>query len=61
MIIHNAPAKIFNSEAEAQVVVDMLMADEAGFVFKVDIDPSGSGKAIILVVDEDGIEIAKFS
>ena len=63
MIIHKDPAKVFNSEADAQVVVDILMADyEVGdFVFKVDVDPSGSGKAIILVIDEDGIEIAKFS
>jgi hypothetical protein len=60
MMMNNAPAKVFNSEAEAQAVVALLMEDDGDFVFKVDVSPNGSGKAIILVIDEDGLEIAKF-
>ena len=50
---------IFNSEEEARSVADPLNeGDQDGWTYKVSVDPKGSGRAFIIIYDEDGDFVA---
>lgn len=46
--------KIFTTEAEAIKVAAALQADDDDFTYRVRVDPKGTGKALIDVIDETG-------
>lgn len=46
--------------AEAVAVAAELQANDPDWTYEVKHDPTGKGFSFIVVIDEDGIEIAKF-
>jgi hypothetical protein len=47
------PRTVFASEAAAAKVANANAADDADWEYRVVVDPSGSGKAVIHLYDED--------
>jgi phosphoribosylformylglycinamidine (FGAM) synthase-like amidotransferase family enzyme len=51
--------KVFKTAAEAEAMI-AIISDDDGLTYRVVVDPNGSSKAIIEVVDEDGTVIDVF-
>lgn len=59
----NHPHTVWNTAAHAEAIAcannDAAEADNDGWAYVVQIDPLGSGRAIIEVYDEDGYLVGK--
>jgi hypothetical protein len=60
MLVYHAH-HVFATVAAAEAVATALNAQEASeevsWVYRVEVDPVGTGKAVIMAVDEDGFDV----
>jgi len=57
MSITNQPAKIFNTFEKAQKACEGLESNE----FRIDLDPKGSGRCLVMMLDDEtGEEMGHF-
>lgn len=55
----NEPHRIFNTKVDAEKVAAALKSDDPYWTYEVSVDPSGSGRALINIYDEDGLFVRK--
>ena len=57
--IDNSPPTVFKSAEAAEAAAREFLSDDDEWTFRVVVDPKGSGRAHVVIVDEDGFDVAK--